>query len=295
MAHTETKSPCLFIFGLGYTATTLALALQKKGWQIRTTYRDLRKRQKNEQNGFTSFHWTREHPLENPEKALQDVTHILHSVPTDQDGDPVYDRHGHDLSRLESLQWFGYLSTTGVYGNHDGRWVDETTEVNPSLARTERRVRAERQWLALAKDHGLPAHIFRLAGIYGPGRNPLEKLRQGKAHRIHKPGQVFSRIHVEDISGVLQKTMETPHPGEIFNLCDDVPEEPHLVIDYAASLLKLAPPPLIPIDSPKLSEMARSFYADNRRVKNEKMKKQLGYRLKFPDYKTGLNHIFETL
>jgi nucleoside-diphosphate-sugar epimerase len=181
------------------------------------------------------------------------------------------------------LQWVGYLSTTAVYGHHNGDWVEETTPLAPTTARGAARVQAEADWTAL----GLPLHIFRLAGIYGPGRGPFEKVRDGSARRIHKAGQVFSRIHVDDIAHVLHAALLRPHPG-IYNVCDDDPASPEDILGLAAELLGLPPPPIVPYEQADMTPMARSFYAENKRVRNDRIKTVLGVKLDYPTYREGL-------
>lgn len=269
----------LLSFGYGYTAATLARRLRAGGWTVRGT---TRRADKPVEGGVELFRFDRENPL--PASALSGVSHVLSSVPPDEMGDPVLDLHLEDLRAAPGLRWVGWLGTTGVYGDHGGAWVDETTPLDPTLARTDRRARAERAWLA----SGLPVHIFRLAGIYGPGRNAFVNLKDGTARRIVKPGQVFSRIHVEDIASVLEASMARPHPGAIYNVCDDEPAPPQDVVTYAAALMGVAPPPEQPYATAALSPMARTFYRDNRRVRNERIKRELGVRLAYPTYREGL-------
>ena len=188
------------------------------------------------------------------------------------------------LLEREGLRWVGYLSTTGVYGDHGGAWVDESTPVNPSTERGKTRVRMERAW----RSGLLPMHVFRLAGIYGPGRGPFKKVLAGTARRVIKPDQVFSRIHVDDAARVLKASMERPDPGAIYNVCDDLPAPPEEVIAHAAELLGVPVPPAIPFDEAEMSPMARSFYADSKRVSNRKIKAELGVKLEYPDYRSGL-------
>ncbi|MBL8654941.1 MAG: SDR family oxidoreductase, partial [Alphaproteobacteria bacterium] len=209
-------------------------------------------------------------------------------------GDPVIDLHGTDLLRLDSVKWIGYLSTTGVYGNRDGDWVDERAALHPSGSRGAARVAAEDAWLALGRV-GHKIHIFRLAGIYGAGRSALDTVRDGKAKRIVKPGQVFSRIHVEDIANVLEASIAKPDPGAIYNVCDDDPAPPQDVIAYACALLGVEAPPEIPYAqaASSMSEMARSFYTDNKRVSNLKIKEALGVKLAYPDYRAGLRALLD--
>jgi nucleoside-diphosphate-sugar epimerase len=226
-----------------------------------------------------------------PKDALTGVIGLLSTVPPTEKGDPVLDALKNDINIMERFAWIGYLSTTGVYGDRQGGLVDETSPLLPSQARSLLRVRAEEEWLSLWHKYKLPVHIFRLAGIYGPGRSAIEQIRTGKARRIIKPGQLFSRIHVEDISGALLASLAKPTPGEVYNLCDDDPATPDEVISYAADLLAVPPPPAIPFEQAELSEMARSFYADNKRVSNQKIKTVLGYRMRYPSYREGLRAI----
>ena len=274
-------TPTLLCFGLGYSAEVLALRLLARGWRIVGTSRNPGKRQLLEAKGFTAYPFDRATKL--PPEAFTGVSHVLTSIAPDETGDPVLDLHQEDLRR-SGLAWAGYLGTTAVYGDRGGDWVDETTTIEPTLARADRRARAEAAWL----ESGLPTHIFRLAGIYGPGRNPFVNLKTGTARRIVKPGQVFSRIHVEDIATVLEASIEQPSPGRIYNVCDDEPAPPQDVVAHAAEILGITPPPEQPYETAELSPMARTFYQDNRRVKNERIKTELGVRLAFPSYREGL-------
>lgn len=274
-------SPTLLCFGLGYSAEVLAQRLLAQGWRVTGTSRKAEKRRALEAKGFTMHGFDRDTPL--PAVAFDGVTHVLTSIAPDEAGDPVLDMHLPQL-RACPLAWAGYLGTTAVYGDRDGGWVDEATPIGPSLARADRRAKAEAAWLA----SGLPAHVFRLAGIYGPGRNPFVNLKAGTARRIVKEGQVFSRIHVEDIATVLEASIAGPRPGAIYNVCDDEPAPPQDVVVHAAELMGVAPPPEQDYATADLSPMARTFYQDNRRVRNERIKTELGVRLAFPSYREGL-------
>jgi nucleoside-diphosphate-sugar epimerase len=217
----------LFCFGLGYTARHLAAHLRARGWEIAGTCRDPREAERLRARGIAAHVFTRACPLAEPEAALKGTTHLLSSVPPDAEGDPVLDCHGADLATCApAIRWAGYLSATGIYGDRGGAWVDEETEPAPTTERGRRRLLAERGWCALWRDHGLPVHLFRLAGIYGPRRNPLDAVRAGTARRVIKPGQVFSRIHVADIVAALLASMARPHPGRAYNVCDDLPAPP---------------------------------------------------------------------
>jgi nucleoside-diphosphate-sugar epimerase len=278
----------LFCFGLGYCARALAGRLEAAGWRIAGTTRDADEAAALRDRGIEAFVFDRGRPLADPAAALRGATHVLSSVPPDADGDTVIDHHGADLLDCEDIHWIGYLSTTGVYGDRGGAWVDEDSELEPSGERGLRRARAEGAWLGLHAQGGLPVHLFRLAGIYGPGRSALDSVRSGRARRIDKPGQVFSRIHVEDIARVLEASLRHPNPGRAYNVCDDDPAPPAEVIAHACELLGAPPPPLVAFEQAALSPMARSFYRDNKRVSNRRIKTELGVSLAYPDYKAGL-------
>ncbi|MDH3594043.1 MAG: SDR family oxidoreductase [Rhodospirillales bacterium] len=289
---TRDTPPRLFCFGLGYTARVLAERLLAQGWRIAGTVRGDREAETLARGSFEVYPFDRARPLADPAATLAGTTHLLSSVPPDAEGDPVIDGHGADIAALAGLAWAGYLSTTGVYGDRDGGWVDEDSALEPTGARGRNRVSAEAAWLALQGDHGVPVHLFRLAGIYGPGRNALATVRAGQAKRIDKPGQVFSRIHVDDIAAVLEASMARPNPGRAYNVCDDDPAPPAEVIAYACGLLGLAPPPLVPFEQAELSSMARSFYRDNKRVSNRRIKQELGVELSYPNFRSGLDRLF---
>jgi nucleoside-diphosphate-sugar epimerase len=282
----------LLCFGLGYTARALAARLAADGWTVTGTCRNSEHAAALAAQGYACQRFDRDHPL--PGEILAEATHILLSIPPDDAGDPVLGRQRDDIAAVRGLAWLGYLSTTGVYGDRDGGWVDETSELRPSGARGRRRVTAETAWLDLWRERGVRVHIFRLAGIYGPGRSPFDALRAGTARRVDKPGQVFSRIHVDDLASVLIASIARPRPGAVYNVCDDMPASPADVIAHAAHLLGVPPPPLVPFDEAPLSPMARSFYADNKRVANALIKTELGARLRYPDYRAGLAAILAT-
>ncbi|MEQ8935579.1 MAG: hypothetical protein RIE56_07290, partial [Amphiplicatus sp.] len=229
-------------------------------------------------------------PLERPDAALKGSTHVLVSAPPDANGDPVLDHHRVHLLALRNVQWIGYLSTTGIYGDTGGATVDESAMANPSTERARRRVMAEKRWLALRHHEGLPVHVFRLAGIYGPGRSVFERVRAGTAQRIDRPDHLFSRIHVDDIAAVLQASIAKPRTGAISNVCDDTPATPAEVTAHACTLIGMKPPPLISFEDAKktMSPMALSFWLDNRRVDNGLIKRELGIKFAYPSYKEGL-------
>ena len=286
----------LFCFGYGYTCDFLGheLSMRAPGeWSLFGTTRDPDKRNALRARGVQVFNFDHENPLPDPLYLLQDTTHLLISTPPDDEGDPAFLVHGDDILQMPNLQWVGYFSTTGVYGDRDGGWVDESSELRPSSRRGTRRVLAEDQWLSLYRSRGVPVHIFRLAGIYGPGRSALDSVRAGVARRINKPGHAFARIHVEDIVQVVLASMARPQPGAIYNVCDDLPAPSHEVIAYACELLGRAVPPLVDFDEANLAPITRSFYMDNRKVRNDKIKTELSVNLKYPDFKAGLRGCLE--
>jgi dTDP-4-dehydrorhamnose reductase len=272
----------LFCFGLGYSAGFLARCLAEQGWAIAGTSRD------GAAAPFALQRFERAQPLADVSKQLAATTHLLISIPPDAAGCPVFDCHGAEIAALRQLRWIAYLSSTNVYGDRAGGWVDETMPTEPSGERGRRRVVAEAAWRALGARSGIPVQIFRLAGIYGPGRSALDALRAGTARRIVKPDQVFSRIHVADLATVLEASIARPRTGAIYNVCDDAPSPADEVIAYAAALLGVAPPPLEDFASAALSPMARSFYDDSKRVSNRRIKEELGVSLRYPSYREGL-------
>lgn len=278
----------LFCFGLGYSARHLAGRLVPAGWAVAGTAQAPVPDAAGGPAAIPVYPFARGRPLADPAGALAGTTHLLVSIPPDEAGDPVLAEHALDVTGLPGLRWVGYLSTTGVYGDRGGGWVDEAAALHPTGERGRRRVAAEAAWLELWRRHGLPVHLFRLAGIYGPGRSALDAVRSGRARRIDKPGQIFSRIHVADITATLCASMARPNPGAAYNVCDDDPAPPSEVILFAAGLLGLPPPPLEPFATADLSPMARSFYDDNKRVCNRRIKEELGVRLAYPSYRDGL-------
>lgn len=284
--------PRLFCFGLGYTALRLALRLMSEGWQVAGTVRNKKTLREIEGLGIEVFPFDRGQPLKNPMAMLKSTTHLLSSVPPDIDGDTVLDTHGEIIANMsQTFKWIGYLSTTGVYGNRDGKMVKEGDALKPTSARAHLRVEAESSWLSLS------AHIFRIAGIYGPNRGVLEDVRRGRAKRIDKPGQVFSRIHVDDIGQVLSASMAAPDAGAIYNVCDDEPASPMQVVTFACELLGVRPPAVQSFDEAKkeMSPMSLTFWADNKRVNNNRIKEDLGVQLLYPDYRQGLRASVEDL
>lgn len=277
----------LLSFGHGYSATALSDLIARDGWQIVGTTREASKKPALQARGVTPVLW----PGEDLTPYLERATHLLISAGPDSDGDPTLRQYRDQIAaRADQFEWVGYLSTTGVYGDHQGGWVDEASALTPATRRGRLRVAAEADWQSI---EGLPLHIFRLAGIYGPGRGPFAKVRNGTARRIIKKDQVFSRIHVEDIAQVLAASIKAPNPGAIYNLCDDDPAPPEDVIGHAAELLGLPLPPAIDFETAELSPMARSFYAESKRVRNDRIKEELGVVLRYPDYRSGLRALLQ--
>ena len=270
----------LLSLGHGYTSRELARQLHPRGWRIIATSRSADA----PQTGVDLRQW----PGSDITDAFARATHVLTSIAPTETGDPVLENLADQIASAPNLRWIGYLSTTAVYGDHQGGWVDETTPLTPATKRGEWRVAAERAWQDFARKQSLSLHVFRLAGIYGPSRGPFAKLRNGTARRIVKPGQVFSRIHVEDIAQTLIASMNAPNPGAIYNVCDDDPAPPQDVLACAAELLGLPIPPAEDWDTARMTPMARSFYSESKRVKNDRIKSELGIKLKYPDYKSGL-------
>ena len=272
----------LLSFGHGYSARALSHILLAQDWRVIGTTRNEDKAVGLMNDGIEPRIW----PGADMAPALNGATHLLISAAPDDAGDPVLAAlHDEIAARAGQFEWVGYLSTTGVYGDHGGDWVDETTPLTPSTKRGIARVQAESAWAAIPD---LPLHIFRLAGIYGPGRGPFAKVRAGTARRIIKADQVFSRTHVADIARVLAASIRNPNPGAVYNVCDNDPAAPQDVIGYAADLLGLPLLPAEDFEKAEMSPMARSFYAESKKVRNDRIKNELGVELLYPDYRSGL-------
>lgn len=272
----------LLSFGHGYSAQALAKLLLPRDWRVIGTSRNEDKLGPMMASGVEPRLW----PGADMTPALNAATHVLISAAPGEDGDPVLNALKDEIAqRADQFEWVGYLSTTGVYGDHQGDWVDENTPLTPATKRGIARVKAEAEWADIDK---LPLHIFRLAGIYGPGRGPFAKVRNGTARRIIKKGQVFSRTHVADIARVLNASIKTPNPGAAYNVCDNDPAPPEDVIAYAAELLGLPIPEAVVLEDADMTPMARSFYAESKKVRNDRIKNELGVELLFPDYRRGL-------
>lgn len=275
----------LLSLGHGYTAQALAALLRPAGWQVIGTTRSAEKAATLTESGIEALVW----PGDDLSAALAKASHILISIAPNDAGDPVLAQHSADIAAAAPhLKWLGYLSTTGVYGDHQGGWVDEDTPLTPTTHRGRIRVLAEQQWQEMARNHGLPVHFFRLAGIYGPGRGPFTKVKNGTAKRIIKEGQYFSRIHVDDIARVLAASINHPNPGAIYNVADNDPAPPEDVLAEAARLLNMPLPPEVAFEDADMTPLARSFYAESKRVRNDRLKTDLGVTLQHPDYRAGL-------
>jgi nucleoside-diphosphate-sugar epimerase len=285
----------LFCFGLGYSASVFARRLAAQGWSVAGTRRSERGITSLEAQSFHGVVFDGAEPSAPVREALRDATHVLLSIPPNADGDPAFLCHANDIARAPSLRWIGYLSTVGVYGDANGAWVDELTPARPGSVRGQRRLDAETAWLDLGAKSGKPVYIFRLPGIYGPGRSAIDDLRDGSARRLIKAGQVFNRIHVADIANALEASLTRPLTNRVYNITDDEPAPPQDVVAYGAQLLGLPVPPDRDFATAELSEMARSFYSENKRVSNARMKGELGVKLSYPNYRLGLQEIVQNL
>lgn len=278
----------ILILGLGYSAGFFARAALARGWEVTGTVRSAEKAAELSRAGIRTLVFGGFAVSSALAKAVAEAEAILVSVQPAEDGDPALSPLRAALMAAPNLRWIGYLSTIGVYGDQGGAWIDEATPPAPTNARTRQRVDIEEAWLQLGRDSGKPAQVFRLSGIYGPGRNAIAKLREGKATRLIKPGQVFNRIHVDDIAGVLMASLAQPRQGAIYNVTDDEPGPPQDVITFAAELIGLEAPPEIPFEQATLSPMAASFYGESKRVSNALVKREFGYAFRYPTYREAL-------
>jgi len=278
----------LFVFGLGYSAGYFAKRRLAGGDCVSGTVRSQDKAAVLSAAGLAVHVFSLDARDGVIEAGVEDADALLISVPPGMSGDPVLGAYAEHIARAPKLRWIGYLSTIGVYGDHRGAWVDEQTPATPTNARSIERAQAERAWLAFGARTNKPVHIFRLAGIYGPGQSQLVQLARGTSKRIIKPGQVFNRIHVEDIARTLDASLAQPRAGAIYNVTDNEPAPPQDVVMFAASLCGVTPPPEISLDNAGLTEMGRSFYAESKRVKNDLMRGELGVTLAYPTYREGL-------
>ncbi len=284
----------LAALGLGYTANTLARKLRKSGWHVTGSSRTETGADAIREQGYGALVLNDDTTVEMLAGTLETVTHILVSASPGAPGDPIIERIKQICARLPQLEWIGYLSTIGVYGGHEGGWIDEETLPQPTSERGKRRVVAENAWFEFSSVYSTKVQVFRLPGIYGPGRSVFDRLRAGTSRRIIKPGQVFNRMHVDDIAGALECAINPPSSkSTLFNLTDGTPAAPQDAITYAADLMGIEPPPEVAFDDAEMTEMARSFYGDNKRVSNARMKIELGYEPHYPTYKEGLAAIWQ--
>jgi nucleoside-diphosphate-sugar epimerase len=283
----------VFFFGMGYSSLATARAMHRlvdPEIPVAGTTRTPDKAELLADTDYRIHVFDGERPGTTLEEDLGKATHVFLSIPPDEHGDPALRHHRESLDRAANLQWLGYFSTVGVYGDFSGEWIDETAPTRPLNRRSVQRVEVEEAWRAYADERGLPLLILRLAGIYGPGRSAFDKLRDGTARRIVKPGQVFNRIHVDDI-GQVSALAAQRKLGGTFNLADDEPAPPQDLVTYAAKLMDVPPPPEMPFEAAEMTEMARSFYSDNKRVANRAIKQALGIELMYPTYRQGLEAI----
>ncbi|WP_293812178.1 SDR family oxidoreductase [uncultured Bosea sp.] len=283
----------ILILGLGYSAGFFARAALARGWEVTGTVRSAEKAAALSREGIRALVFGGFAVSSALAKAVAEADAVLVSVQPAEDGDPALGPLRAALMAAPNLRWIGYLSTIGVYGDQDGAWIDEDTPPAPTNARTRQRVEIEEAWLQLGRDSGKPVQIFRLSGIYGPGRNAITKLRAGTANRLIKPGQVFNRIHVDDIAGVLMASLAQPRNGAIYNVTDNEPGPPQDVVTFAAELTGLEAPPEIPFEQAKLSPMAASFYGESKRVSNALVKREFGYAFRYPTYREALRALAE--
>lgn len=283
----------LFCFGLGFTCGRLARRMGNAGWTTVGTKRNA---------GFVTGAGAAElkvfsgaAPIEGGDEVFDGITHVIASIPPGPEGDPALIHHRQHLLSLSSLKWVGYLSTPAVYGDRGGAVVHEDDAPNPGSVRGERRLAAERAWVEAFEGSGVSVQVFRLSGIYGPGRSAIDQLRAGTARIIDKPGQVFNRIHVDDIGSILLASMSRPNHGRIYNVADDEACPSGDVIQYAATLLGMDAPEPIPFDSADLSPMARSFYSECKRLDTTRIKSELDVTLAYPTYREGLRSILDDM
>jgi nucleoside-diphosphate-sugar epimerase len=284
----------VFFFGMGYSSLASARAIHRNidpEIPIAGTTRSLDHAELLADTAYRIHVFDGQSPGKSLGEDLKRATHVVLSIPPDETGDPSYNLHRGTIEKAPNLQWLCYYSTVGVYGDFGGEWIDESAPARPVNARSRIRLEVEEQWQAFAAARGVPLMILRLAGIYGPGRSAFDKLRDGTARRIVKPGQVFNRIHVDDIGRVTQLAAERTLGGT-FNLADDEPAPPQDLVTHAAKLMGLAPPPETAFADAQMTEMARSFYADNKRVSNKAIKAALNADLLYPTYREGLAAIY---
>lgn len=283
-----------FFFGLGYSSQASAHLMRMRGACVDTlgTVRTTDKANRLTQSGLSALVFDGTAPGQDVGAALRQASHVIVSIAPDEAGDVVLRHHRAELDAMPTLEWLCYYSTVGVYGDFGGAWIDESAALTPRNERSGFRVRAEEEWIAYAAERGVPLCILRLAGIYGPGRSSFDKLANGTARRVVKPGQVFNRIHVGDIAEITLLAAKQRLAG-IFNLADDEPAPPQDLIAYAAAKMGVEPPAEVDFDEAEMTPMARSFYRDNKRVSNKAIKTALGIELLYPNYRAGLDAIWK--
>ena len=283
----------LLCLGMGYTARRLSAALHGRDWRIGGTERGRQPDSAHLPADIEMFSFEGLAASKQVETALTRSRRVLISIPPGDSGDPTLNWFEPAIRAHPHLRWIGYLSTTGVYGDTGGQLVDEDAPLKPTSARSCQRQAAEAAWLALGHATGLPVHVFRLAGIYGPGRSSLDQVRTARVRRVDFPERKFSRIHVDDVVRVLMASMDNPDAGAIYNVADDKPAAQADVVTVACQLLGETPPPLVPFeaDYAEMSEMAKSFWNDNRRIDNRRIKERLGVELNYPNYRAGLEAV----
>ena len=281
------KKNILLIFGFGYTAKFMCQKFSKKNWEVFCTTRFKEKVKEIKSLNATPIFFDDEEKIES---VLSKNSYILSTAPPENSKDPVVENYGHLLKKnSERVKWAGYLSTTSVYGDKKGEWVTEDTELEPNLERSISRVAAENSWIKLGENLLIKTVIFRLAGIYGPGRSLVDRLMKDEdVYIVDKPAHLFNRIHVDDIVGAIEMAISSKSEAKIFNLSDDLPAKQLDVAKFAASLLKRKSPQTVSLESDLVSEMARSFYKEEKKVSNTRLKDELGYKLVFPSFKEGL-------
>ena len=283
----------LFCFGLGYTSLNLAKSLDSDFWSVFGTSRSAVKAEELKKLEIQVCYFKDVNKFSNG-KILSDATHVLISAPPIENGDPVLRLYTKTLCSLKNLEWVGYLSSTSVYGHTGDKEASENFKTNPTTTHGRRRAKAEKDWLHLWSECGLPVHVFRLAAIYGPGRSVIDRLKNGTAQNIIKPGHYFSRIHIDDIVSSLKASMLAPNAGQIYNVCDDEPAMNSDVVCFAANLIGVKPPPEILFEDAQMSQAYLSFYSERRSIRNSKLKNDLKVKLRFPNYRLGLSSIFKS-
>jgi nucleoside-diphosphate-sugar epimerase len=281
----------LFCFGLGYCASVLGGRLRKKGWTVSGTTTHPDKMAALKAQGFQPYWFDSRSAADDIAQALSASTHVLMSIPPDAEGDPALRHFGAAIGKSAALGWIGYFSTVGVYGDALGDWVNEDTEPNPGTERGKRRLIAENAWAELANSCGKTLVVYRLPGIYGPGRSAIDQLRAGTARRIFKPGQFTNRVHVADIATAVEASLNLSPGTHVYNVTDDMPAPPQDVVAYGAELLGVPCTPATDLSDEAVSPATRSFYIENKKVSNARMKAELGVKLAYPTYVEGLKAI----